>query len=421
MNGDIQSDKRIRVALLTLSVSPLRGSESSVSWNYIMRMSKYVDLIVLYPDYKDEVEGWIEDNPMSGVEFIHVPMGKLPEKPGFRQDEAARRNFRNWHKDAFPLLRRLVDENRIDLIHLLNPIGFQQPGWSWKIREVPYVWGPLMCVENRPFRLYRAYRFKKKLTTTIRRIVHNGAFILFPRLHKALHRADQVFAATPKGARMLRFWHGVDAVYLPENGIVEMETDKPVSLRPGDPLRLIWIGNVADQNKAIKITLDALRKVKSDNWHLDVVGGGELPSDYRRRFNDLMPNITFHGRKSRAEVQQIFHSAHLHVISSMGEGNPTTIWEAMAKGIPTMTLDHCGMAGVVCNKCGIKIPIGWYGRVTSQMAHEIDGLIADPSRVEMLSNGVLECAGNWMWDNRIEIFRNTYRQCVDKYKCSREN
>ena len=406
---------RIRVALLTLAVSPVRGSECAVSWNYITRMSRYVDLTVIYPKYQQEVEQWLADNPLQGVKFINVPIGELPPERGIKQDLADYRNVRQWHRDVMPLLRRLVDEKSIDLIHMLNPIGFKQPGKAWKIKEVPYVWGPMMCVENRPFRLYHAYPWGNKLKTTMRRLIHNAYFILSPWVRRAIRNSDVIFSATPNGVGLLRRWHGVKAEYLPENGIVNLETSQPLTKTPDEPLRLIWVGRVDDPNKALVITLDALARTKSRQWHLDVVGKGEISSEQRHKFADILPLITFHGAVSRAEVQQIFKAAHLHIISSMGEATTTVLWEAMAKGIPTMTLDHCGMAGVVCEHCGIKIPIDWYGRVTQLMAENIDDLILNPERINALSKGALECSKKWMWDNRVKTFLETYNRLTAQY------
>lgn len=93
---------RIRVALLTLAVSPVRGSECAVSWNYITRMSRYVDMTVIYPKYQQEVEQWLADNPLQGVKFINVPIGELPPERGIKQDLADYRNVKQWHRDVFP-------------------------------------------------------------------------------------------------------------------------------------------------------------------------------------------------------------------------------------------------------------------------------------------------------------------------------
>ena len=86
----------------------------------------------------------------------------------------------------------------------------------------------------------------------------------------------------------------------------------------------------------------------------------------------------------------------------------------MANGIPTLSLDHCGMSGVICEECGIKIPIHSYEQVTSAIATQIESCIMNPSRIETLSNGVLKCAGKFMWSNRVESFNQIYEQICQK-------
>ena len=109
-------------------------------------------------------------------------------------------------------------------------------------------------------------------------------------------------------------------------------------------------------------------------------------------------------------------SSHLHVISSLGEATTTVLFEAMSYGVPTMTLDHCGMAGVVCEECGIKIPIHSYEQVVSDIAKNIDYLIENPEKIQQLSQGVLECSKKHMWENRVKIFNEVYEKTVLKYK-----
>lgn len=108
-------------------------------------------------------------------------------------------------------------------------------------------------------------------------------------------------------------------------------------------------------------------------------------------------------------------NSHFHVISSLGDATTTVLFEAMSLAVPTMTLDHCGMAGVVCEKCGIKIPIHSYKQVISDMAKHIDELIENPGRIQQLSQGVLECSKKYMWENRVKIFNEVYEKAALKY------
>lgn len=231
-----------------------------------------------------------------------------------------------------------------------------------------------------------------------------------------MHRADVLFAATPKSGHMIKKFYHRDAIYLPENGIVKMNRMSPITFQQGQKLQLIWIGALCPR-KALIILLDALSHTRSRQWHLSVIGDGNLFQQLKRKSNllGIDDHITWHGSVPRAEVLRLMQTAHLHVISSLGEGNPTVLWEAMSWAVPTMTLDHCGMAGVVCEKCGIKIPIHSYKQVVTDMAKHIDNIIEYPDTLRILSEGVIECSEKFMWSNRIKIFNEVYDHICNRY------
>lgn len=406
----------MRIALITRDISPVRGSEASVSWNFVREMSRHVHIDVFYAYYPIEIKQYeAEHGPLPNVVWHPIPIESCDHiAPGLKLDYYYSLYYRRWHKRVYEAILKEVEAGNIDLIHYLNPIGFKEPGFCWKIKDVPYVWGPVTAVENRPFSLYRTYLFRAKVSAFARRIVHNALFRYMPRVRKAFRRADAIFATTPNTVRLLKKHHGKEAIYLPENGVTAMERTTPISLLPDQDMQLIWVGRVNDENKAIGILINALTKVKSNRWHLHVVGPGELRPDLAHKTIAFAEHITFHGKLSRSEVLNLYSSAHLHIISSMGESNPTTIWEASSHAVPTITLDHCGMSGVVCDRCGIKIPIESYDKVTSRIAAEIDRLIAEPERVEHLSAGVIKCADRFLWRRRIPLFLDTYRRLIQR-------
>lgn len=405
-----------KIALITYDISPTRGSEASVSWNFVSQMSRHVHLTVVYGCNDTEIADYVKAHPIENVRWIPVQkkdVGRFGR--GLKQDYYFSLYYRQWHQQVAELLRKLTDNNEIDLIHYLNPIGFKEPGFCWKIKELPYVWGPVQGVDNRPLKLYKALGVKGTIFACVRRIVHNGMFRYMPRVRKAFRRADAIFGATPATIRGLKKRHGIEATYLPENGITAMETDQPISLLPSKRLNMIWIGGLDVSRKAFGMLLDSLLKVHSNRWHIDIFGDGTPSAANAEKISLLADHITIHGMVSRETVQQTMRQSHLHIISSLGEATTTVLFEAMAKGLPTMTLDHCGMSGVVCEKCGIKIQIEHYNKVTSQMAAEIDDLIEHPQRVKELSEGVLECSKKFMYGNRINIFIDTYNGLISQY------
>lgn len=402
------------ILLITYDISPYKGSEASVSWNYVSNMAEHNKLIAIYGKGKEDVERYLKQNQMPNVRFINIPI--IPVSGGgLIMDIEYNLNYKKWHWQAYLWVEDIVKRERVDIIHYLNPIGFKEPGYCWKIKEVPYVWGPIQGVENRPLALFPALSLKGKINALVRRVVHNGMLWCLPRVRKALKRADAVFAATPNTVKQLKRIHHKDAIYLPENGILKMERTEPIFMN--DTLNLIWVGSI-DERKALGILISALGKVKNNNWHLNVLGEGPLREKCEALADELgiSEKITFHGKVDRAQVQLVFAQSHVHVISSLGEGNPTVLWEAFSKAIPTLTLDHCGMAGVVSAECGIKIPICSYQQVLNDMAFAIDDLMEHPEKITRLSQGTIECAKKFMWKNRIALYDDVYDKIVKKWK-----
>lgn len=419
MNTSVTPNSLINVCLIAYDISPYRGSEASVAWNFVSHMSKYVNLTVVYGWYKDDIDRYIKENgPIANVRFVLIPTEDLSKYGGtIMWDIHNIFQYKKWHKTASNIIAEMAEAGEFDLIHYLNPIGFKEPGYAWKVKSIPFVWGPIMAVENRPFSLYKAFSFKVKCVMLARRIIHNSMFLLSPRVRKAFRRVDAFFAATPNSARMLDKYYHRKAVHMPENAILRMDTTEPIIYNAGETLNIIWIGRVADEGKGLVILLDALLKAKSENWCLHVVGGGQVKPAIAERIKPIENRITWHGLLPRDRVQTLIRDAHLHVISSLGEATTTVIWEAMSKAVPTMTLDHCGMSAVVCEKCGIKIPIEKYDKVTDRIAHELDRLISNPQEIGRMSAGVLECAKNFMWDEkRCNRFLDVYNQLLKDSK-----
>ena len=106
----------------------------------------------------------------------------------------------------------------LDVVHYLNPIGFKEPSECWRIEGVPYGWGPMQGVENRPLCLWRALGAAGLFDAVLRLVLHNGMMWLSPKIRKAVRRADCIFAATPNTVKQLGRVFGKQTIYLPENG-----------------------------------------------------------------------------------------------------------------------------------------------------------------------------------------------------------
>lgn len=326
--------RKMKILVITYPCSPYRGSEFSVSWNFISHMSEEHELYVLYGTSGNgfgnvsEMKGYLQKNPMQNAHFIdvQVPQTKWTKFLAYLRkinyQYGSFIQYKNWHKYVLQKAEELIKHENIDIIHFLNPIGFKEPGKCWKIKNIPYAWGPMQGVENRPIHLYKAMSWKGKADALARLILHNGIMMFSPKIRKAFRRADILFAATPNTQKQIQNIFKRKSIYLPENGIIGMERNVPIEYSKNKPFNIIWIGAICER-KALGLLLEALRSVPEENWQLHVVGDGKLAPKLKTKYSDLQSHITWHGSVPRTEVQKILSDAHLHVISSLGEATTT--------------------------------------------------------------------------------------------------
>ena len=421
---------RSRVLVLAYSISPVRGSEYSVGWNHVKYMSEYCDLTVLYglagPHMGDtqEIENFIaEQGGLPNVTFVAIKPGRLanilnaPNRAGFLV-YSFYFAYRQWHRQAADTARALHEQEPFDLMHYLCPIGYREPGFLWQI-DVPYIWGPIGGMPSTR-QLEGAPRpFTSRVKTAAKNALNALNLRSASRVQKALDRADIAIAATSENQVILKDRFACEALLMAENAIPDaaikpIEAPKTELHSPPDaPLRLIWIGSL-DWRKSPDLLLDALASVESRLWSLDIIGAGPLMEFAQNKASELglAGQVTFHGQVPREKVDALLSEADLHLITSMAEGNPTTLWEAMAAGVPTVTLDHCGMHDVVTDQCGVRLPIGKYSETRDAIGNQISRFIDDRGAVEALRKGVAERRDAHLWSKRTTIWRDLYEQAI---------
>ena len=154
------------ILVLAYAISPSKGSEYAVAWNYVTAMSRYHRLTVLYGTSGEhmgdtvEMERYIREHPVPNVTFVAV----APSRTAERLNALNKRGifvysfylaYRQWHKSVYRAARELVRKKHFDLIHYVGPIGYREPGYLWKL-DLPYVWGPIGGTRNPSFRLLGA-------------------------------------------------------------------------------------------------------------------------------------------------------------------------------------------------------------------------------------------------------------------------
>lgn len=421
------------ILVLAYAISPHRGSEYSVAWNYVINMSKSNKLTVLYGVSGDhmgdisDMEDFLKTKDIPNVKFIAVKPNRLVNILNtLNKNGIFVYSFylalRVWNKLAYRKALEIVKNNKIDLIHFVGPIGYREPGYLWKIKK-PYVWGPIGGTNNMPLMLAKSLPLLGKIKLVLRSIVNNIQFRYSARVLKAIKSSTILISSTTATKQKIQNIHHKESVYLPENAISGNICQNLLKFNNMDLIILVWIGRV-DANKSLKTLLKALTKVKNkDKIQLNIVGDGNLVSSLKSYcLNNCIDNmVIWHGSINRDDVFDILSKSHLHVITSVLEANTTVIWEAMQNGVPTMSLDHCGMHDTICSKCGIKIPVVDNNQIVNDIALNLNNIIDNPSDLRRMSDGTIDCAKKYTWDKRIEIINDIYDLAISKFNIKDTN
>lgn len=410
--------------VLAYVISPTRGSEYSVAWNYVTHMSKHCHLTVLYGASGDhmgdceEVERWTKEHPDEQVRFVPVYPNKWanllnwPNRHGLFV-YTFYYAYQVWQKLAYCKAKELVAKEHFDLVHYVGMIGYREPGYLWKL-GLPYVWGPVGGANNAPRQLMKRMPLFGKTKLFFRSFANTIQFHTKYRLRQALAVTDVLMTATSENQRKFKLVHGKESICLPENGITgggeNLKLDYSKFEKVGK-FRLIVVGRL-DANKSVGIFLEALTQVRhKDRLRVDIVGSGPLRDSLERYAvaQGLNGMITWHGQLPREKAVALFRDAHLHVITSVSEGNPTTIWEAMSYGVPTLSFDHCGMHDTLRDGAGVLVPIApMYEECVRGVAEHIDALLEQPEQFRQLAEATLKRAQEYTWDKREQFLNELY-------------
>lgn len=421
---------RLRVLVLAYMISPVRGSEFAVAWNFVRAMRSHCDLTVLYGtagehmgDVTDfPVPSFVDQSEPGEVKFHFVPEPRLAH----RLNALNRRGiltysfylaYRVWHKAALKEARRLIAEGAFDVIHYLGPIGYREPGYLWQL-PLPYVWGPIGGATSFPWRLRSALPHKGKLTLTARTCVNALQLRFSSRVTKALRRTDVLFTATTENQAIFRQLKGVESHYLAENGIENSISLDETKFATQQPIRLIWIGSI-EARKGLTLLIEAIGMLRNPaQICVDVVGDGPLRDSLCERTFKIGVGEYFvwHGQIPRADVLRLLDRSHLHIVTGLNEGNPTSIWEALGRSVPVLTLDHRGMRDVIAPTYGIGIPVTDARQCSQDIAAAIQQLIDAPERLEAMARACATECDKFRLVHRPAIFLDAYESAIARHR-----
>lgn len=403
----------MKVLIIGHACSPRQGSEASGTWNWAWHLSREHQVWVLaHPHDRNAVISFLADNPRTNLRFEWLDVPRWIDPWVARSgDKGLRLHYMLWLSMACKKAMDLHGQIGFDIAHHVSygTVSAPPPAWNFPI---PFVWGPAGGAQLPPpsFRCYFGRTWIKEITRNwrIKMLEHSSS------LRKAA-RSSAVFLATNRETAALLMRMGAKDVRLfLDSGVSESFLSQEQVPKPNDPtLTLLWVGRF-QARKALPLALEALAEVGDVNARMLVAGDGEMRrpwEDCARRLN-LDSKLEFLGRVPWSQMPALYQRADAFLFTSLRDSFGMQVLEAMAQGLPVLSLDHQGVGTFVPSDAAIKIPVSTPRQTVNHFAEGIRWLARNPEGRRRMGEAGRVFAMTQTWQKRAEEITKLYAEVI---------
>ncbi len=408
----------MHVLLSAYVCEPNRGSEHGNGWNWSSHLAAagHTVVVLTRPEHEAAIRAELAARPIPNLQFIYVALPERAKALLFGLTGVYLRYFL-WQRAAYQIARQLDRAQGFDVVHHVTWSSLMGGSLLWRLGK-PFVFGPVGGGQTAPpaFKTYFNGGWRQEaLRTALTR--HVVPYNLFTR--KLLGAASLVLAtnedtvslAERMGARRVELFLDTglpDHFFL--NGSAPDRPARPAS--PPESLRILWTGRIYPR-KALSLTLDVLSRVKVP-FTLTILGDGPLGSvlpDWIRDYG-LDGKVDWRGRVPWGDVQEAYWNHDLFLFTSLRDSCAAQLLEAMANGLPIVTLNLHGAVHLVPDAAGIKVPVTSPEETVRALARAVDMLYHHPDIRATMRRAGLDAARHHEWSRRASVVTDLYQTLV---------
>jgi glycosyltransferase involved in cell wall biosynthesis len=391
-----------KILLSAFACEPGKGSEQGNGWNWatgLVGRGYEVHCLTRSVNRKS-----IETHPaIENLHFHYVEMPLGTEILYLLTASSIYLHYMIWQYVAYLKGLRLERKMQFTVIHHVTWGSLQMGSFLYKLKA-PFIFGPAGGGQRAP-ELFKAY-FLNHWDSEIKREKVSRLLIKFnPACKKMLRKAHLVLASNPDtlllaqqvGATNCKF--SLDAA-LPDSFF---PAERRIKAPHNGQLKLLWVGRFMPR-KGVLLILDVMQKLKSlPNITLTIVGHGEMEEEIKHKIIDyqLQDTVTMTGKVPYDQVRNYYDTHDLFFFTSLRDSCPAQVIEAMAFGMPVVTLDLHGQAILVDGKNGVKCKADYPGMTIIELRETIIKLYNEPETIRSMSIEAFNFAKKQTWTEKI--------------------
>jgi glycosyltransferase involved in cell wall biosynthesis len=401
----------MRVLLSAYACRPNAGSEPACGWNWATHLAaRGIEVHVLVAQRNQKViEAAVGNSPIRNLHFNYV---RVPWRWAARHEGL---HYLCWQAAALAVARRLNNKARFHLAHHVTYASVHVPSQLWRL-GIPVVFGPVGGGQISPASMLKYFgveRTKERFRTLLTR-----ALTVSP-LHKLwLRRMSFILAANRRTLHIVRSLGCENTELICDSGV----PDDYFSAQPRNfaassgALKLLWVGRMLTR-KALPLALDAVNRVREDVT-LTIAGDGMEPEAVQQMIRErgLQNKVFWKGsRLTLEELRQAYFEHDAMLFTSLRDSFGSQLLEAMATGLPIITLDLNGAHDFVPQGASLKVPIGSPEETVQNLAAAIDKYAGlSTRRRNRMSRRAWNFARTLSWSARAEFAERMYEEILSR-------
>ena len=409
----------MKILINAYACSPGMGSEAGMAWNWVSNLAKFCELhIITEGEFREKIETVVPTLEQGvNMHFYYNPVSEEIRKMCWNQgDWRFYKYYREWQWKTYLMAKDICSKEQIDILHQLNMIGFREPGYLWKLsREtgVPFVWGPVDAKDKFPVAYLDGAGLKTKLFMRLKNFLTGIQLRYSKRVLLAARQSSVIFSASSNSQRSFKKYMNIDSPLLNETGCYVQ--DHPiVDKTDKETFDVLWVGKM-DFRKQLALALQTVAKSENNKLRLHIMGGGDAESyQSLAKSYGIADKCIWHGAVSHDEVQDIMQKSDIFLFTSVAEGTPHVVLEAISNNLPVVCFDTCGQGDAVNDKVGRKIPLSSPCQSVSDFAKLLNELEDNRSLLKQLSENCKERQQELSWEEKAKTMMEWYEKILRK-------
>jgi glycosyltransferase involved in cell wall biosynthesis len=417
-----------KILISAYAVSPIRGSECAVGWEITRRLGNFFDTTVIVcektpsgDNYKEEVESYLTNfGLIPNVKFVYIPMPKISKIYTLLHDfgfwPAYYFGYNCWQRKVYRSARYLHQLNKYDACYQLNMIGFREPGYLWKL-DIPFFWGPINGFHSIPYSFLKDFHGKDYILQYIKRFFNELQIKIALRPKIAAKKASFVWCVDAISLNNIKKW--TDKVdLLTETGLTHNslhQLSSKIKYYKNRSLNLVWSGRI-EYGKSLSILIDSLLLFNEYNFKLVVLGDGPLLNEMKKRSEPIKHKIIWNGWLPKHEAINLVSNSDLLIHTSLKEGTPHVILEAISYRVPVICHDTCGMSTIVNDQNGFKIPYKNFHTSIVSLSDLLSSIFDNPDILNCKFESINEPNDFLTWDHKVSYISEKINTIINNVK-----